>query len=131
MAIHKFTRLIDTGRPLPVYGDGTASRDYTYIGDIVEGVASALERPMGFEVINLGGSRATPLKELAALIEKAMDRKAILEFLPDQAGDVPATFASVEKARRLLGYAPGTSLEEGVAKFVEWYRRPLHSERTA
>lgn len=122
MAIHQFTRLIDSGKPITLYGDGTSSRDYTYIDDIVEGVLAALEKPMGWEVINLGGSRGTELCQLVVLIEKALGKKATVEFRPEQAGDVPITFADVGKARRLLGYEPRTPIEEGIPKFVEWYR---------
>ena len=123
MAIHQFTRLIDLGKPLTLYGDGTSSRDYTHIDDIVEGVLAALSAPIGSEVINLGGSRVTELRQLVILIEKALGKKATVEFRPEQAGDVPITFADVGKARRLLGYEPRTPIEEGIQKFVEWYKR--------
>ncbi len=122
MAIHQFTRLIDLGKPITLYGDGTSSRDYTYIDDIVEGVLAALSAPIGSEVINLGGSRVTELRQLIILIEKALGKKATVEFRPKQAGDVPITFADVGKARRLLGYEPRTPIEEGIRRFVEWYR---------
>lgn len=123
MAIHQFTRLIDSGKPITLYGDGTSSRDYTYIDGIVDGVLAALSTPLGFEVINLGGSRGTELRQLVVLIEKALGKKATVEFRPEQAGDVPITFADVGKARRLLGYEPLTPIEEGIEKFVEWYRK--------
>ena len=122
MAIHKFTRLIDSGRPVPVFGDGTSRRDYTYISDIVEGVIRALAKPRPYEILNIGGSQTTELRNLVAKIETALGKKAQIEAMPLQAGDVPLTFAAVSKAKRLLGYEPRTSIEEGLKKFVEWYR---------
>ncbi|HEU4402968.1 MAG TPA: GDP-mannose 4,6-dehydratase [Candidatus Polarisedimenticolia bacterium] len=124
MAIHKFTRLIDRGLPVPRFGDGSTRRDYTYISDIVAGVQRAIERVQGFEIINLGGSQTTSLKDLIVLLEGRLGKKAIIEEAPDQPGDVVATYADVAKARRLLGYEPKVPVTEGLARFVEWYRRP-------
>ncbi len=124
MAIHKFTRLIDRGLPVPRFGDGTSRRDYTYITDIVAGVLRAIERVQGYEILNLGGSRTIPLADLIALLEKNLNKKALIEADEDQPGDVRATWADVSKAQRLLGYDPKVTVEDGVARFVEWYRRP-------
>jgi len=124
MAIHKFTRLIDRGLPVPRFGDGTSRRDYTFVTDIVAGVLRAIERVQGYEILNLGGSRTISLADLIALLEKHLGKKALIEADSDQPGDVRATWADVSKAQRLLGYDPKTSVEEGVARFVEWYRKP-------
>jgi UDP-glucuronate 4-epimerase len=122
MAIHKFTRLIERGLPVPRFGDGSTRRDYTYISDIVNGVLRAIERVQGFEIINLGGSQTTRLDELIAWIEKHLGQKALVESEPVQAGDVVATYADVEKARRLLGFEPEVRPDEGIGRFVDWYR---------
>ncbi|HKQ98005.1 MAG TPA: NAD-dependent epimerase/dehydratase family protein, partial [Candidatus Polarisedimenticolia bacterium] len=123
MAIHKFTRLIDRGEPLPRFGDGSTRRDYTYVSDIVQGVVRSVERVRGHEIINLGGSRTTRLGELIAHLETRLGKKAIVDRQPDQPGDVVATWADVEKARRILGYEPTTPIEAGLTAFVDWYRR--------
>ena len=130
MAIHKFTRLIDRGLPVPRFGDGSSRRDYTYITDIVKGVMRAVERVQGYEVINLGRSKTTRLGELIALLEKHLGKPAVVEAEPEQPGDVVATWADVSKAQRLLGYDPRVDVEEGVARFVEWYRKPESSGRS-
>jgi len=122
MAIHKFTRLVDQGRPVPRFGDGSTRRDYTYISDIVDGVLRAIERVQGYEIVNLGGSQTTRLSELIGLVEKGLGRKAVIEASPGQPGDVVATEADVSKARRLLGFEPKVHIEEGIARFVEWFR---------
>ena len=122
MAIHRFTRLIDRGLPLPRFGDGSTRRDYTYITDIIDGIQRAMERVQGFEIINLGGAQTTSLAELITLLEKNLQQRAIVEQEPGQPGDVVATFADVEKARRLLGYEPKVGVDEGIGRFVEWYR---------
>lgn len=125
LAIHKFTRLIHAGRPIPFYGDGSSERDYTWIGDIAGGVLAALdwtaERGAGLEIVNLGGSRTTSLAALVALIAGALGREAVLERLPAQPGDVRRTFADVRKAARVLGYRPTTPVEEGIPRFVRWF----------
>jgi UDP-glucuronate 4-epimerase len=122
MAIHKFTRYIDRGLPLPRFGDGSTRRDYTYISDIIAGVLRAIERVQGFEIINLGGSRTTRLSDLITLLEARLGRAAVIEGQPDQPGDVVATWADVDKAHRLLGYDPRVAIEDGLTRFVEWYR---------
>jgi UDP-glucuronate 4-epimerase len=123
MAIHKFTRLIDSGRPVPVFGDGSSRRDFTYISDAVQGVVRALATPQPYEILNIGESQTTQLRDLVAKIETALGKKAQIQVMPLQAGDVPLTFADVSKAKRLLGYEPETSIEEGLKKFVAWYQK--------
>jgi UDP-glucuronate 4-epimerase len=124
LAIHKFARLITAGKPIPVFGDGTTRRDYTYVDDIIAGVVAAIEYDRTqYEVFNLGESRTVELRELISLLERELDTHAIIDRQPLQAGDVPQTFADIEKARRLLGYNPQTQIEEGIHKFVEWFSR--------
>ena len=123
LAIHKFAKLISEGRPIPVFGDGTTRRDYTYVEDIISGVRAAMDYDQSnYEVINLGESRTVELRELILLLEKALDRRAEIDRQPLQPGDVAQTFADISKARRLLGYDPATQIEEGIEKFVEWFR---------
>ena len=123
LAIHKFARLISEGEPIPVFGDGTTRRDYTFVEDIVAGVRAAMDyEGSNYEVVNLGGSRTVSLSELIALLERELGRKARLDRQPPQPGDVPQTYADVTKARRLLGYDPRTPIEEGIRRFVEWFR---------
>lgn len=131
MAIHKFTRLIDRGLPLPRFGDGSTRRDYTYVADIIAGVLRSIERVRGYEIINLGGSRTTRLQELIAHLESRLGKKAIVAAEPDQPGDVVATWADVDKAQRLLGYEPRTPIEAGLTAFVDWYRREGDGAGTA
>ncbi len=124
LAIHKFAKLISSGRPVPVFGDGTTRRDYTYIDDIIAGVRAAIDYDTTpFEAINLGESRTVELGELISLLERELGRDAIIERQPPQPGDVPQTFADISKARRLLGYEPTTQIEDGIRKFVEWFNR--------
>lgn len=125
MAIHKFTRLIDNGKEIEMYGDGTSRRDYTYISDIVDGIIATLDKKFGYEVINLGDSRTVELQYLIKLIGEYLGKKAIIKHIPDQPGDVPITYADVSKAKKLLGYNPEVSIEKGIEKFVQWYRN-LH-----
>ncbi|HST50622.1 MAG TPA: GDP-mannose 4,6-dehydratase [Pyrinomonadaceae bacterium] len=123
LAIHKFARLISAGEPVPVFGDGATRRDYTYVDDIIEGVRSAIDYDAsGYEVVNLGESRTVELRELISLLEKELGRDAVINRQPLQPGDVPQTFADISKARRLLGYDPQTPIEEGIRRFVEWFR---------
>lgn len=124
LAIHKFARLISEGKPIPVFGDGTTRRDYTYIDDIIAGVMAAIDyRQSDYEVINLGESRTVELNELIQLLEAALDMHATIDRRPPQPGDVPQTFADISKARALLGYDPKTQIEAGLGRFVEWFRR--------
>jgi UDP-glucuronate 4-epimerase len=122
MAIAKFIRSIDTGIPIPFYGDGGSRRDYTYIDDIADGVEAALSDPPGFEIVNLGGAHPVSLSQLVTAIEQAVGKPAILDRQSDQPGDVPVTFASVEKAAKLLNFRARVPLEEGLKRSVEWYR---------
>ena len=122
LAIHKFARLIEAGQPIPVYGDGSTARDYTYVDDIVDGVMAGVERELGYEVINLGESETVTLAHLIELLEAALGKSAIIDRQPEQPGDVPITYADITKARRLLDYQPQTRVEEGIPKFVDWFR---------
>ncbi|HEV7905452.1 MAG TPA: GDP-mannose 4,6-dehydratase [Pyrinomonadaceae bacterium] len=124
LAIHKFARLISEGKPIPVFGDGTTRRDYTYIEDIIAGVRAAIGYTASdYEAINLGESRTVELRELIALLEQELGREALIERQPMQPGDVPQTFADIAKARRLLGYNPQTQIEEGIRRFVSWFEK--------
>ena len=123
LAIHKFARLISEGKPIPVFGDGTTRRDYTFIDDIIAGVRAAIDySDSEYEVFNLGESRTVELRELIWVLEKELGATAKVHRQPLQPGDVPQTFADITKARRLLGYNPQTQIEEGIKKFVEWFR---------
>ncbi len=127
LAIHKFARLMTEARPIPLYGDGTTERDYTYVGDIVMGIERALDwsvarRPGQFEIFNLGESETTSLSRLVDMLSAELGVEPVIDRLPPQAGDVQRTFASVSKARSILGYAPATSMEQGIRSFVEWLR---------
>jgi UDP-glucuronate 4-epimerase len=120
LAIHKFTKLMKAGRPIPVFGDGSTRRDYTYVDDIVEGIRSALKyTASSYEVINLGNNKTVSLREMIEALEQALGVPANLEWLPEQPGDVPRTWANVDKARRLLGYEPRTLFAAGVGRFVK------------
>jgi UDP-glucuronate 4-epimerase len=123
LAIHKFARLMLEGKPLPFFGDGSTRRDYTFIADTVSGIRAAMDYDKSmYEVINLGNNRTVSLKEMVEGLETALGVRATLNRLPDQLGDVPQTWASVDKAGRLLGYAPSTSFADGLARFTEWLR---------
>ena len=123
LAIHKFAKLMHAGQPIMMFGDGTASRDYTYVDDIVDGVIAATEREFGCEIINLGESQTVQLSRLIELLETALGVKAEINREPTQPGDVPITFANIEKAQRLLGYNPQTKIEDGIPRFIEWFRQ--------
>jgi UDP-glucuronate 4-epimerase len=123
MAIHKFTAAIAAGREIEMYGDGSTERDYTHITDILQGILAAIDREGPFAVYNLGESRTVPLRRLIELIERYVGKKAQVRRLPEQPGDVQRTFASIDRARADLGYAPKVPVEEGLRDFVEWYRR--------
>ncbi|MFQ5491512.1 MAG: NAD-dependent epimerase/dehydratase family protein [Phycisphaerae bacterium] len=122
LAIHKFTRLIEAGQAIPVFGDGSMKRDHTYIDDIVAGVMAAVERCAGYHIYNLGHSQPVGLSDLIAAIEEALGKKAMIQRLPPQPGDVETTYADVSLARRELGYEPSTSLASGLERFVSWFR---------
>ncbi len=121
MAIHKFTRAISAGEAITLFGDGKSRRDYTYVDDIIDGVTRAMECPDGFKIYNLGESQTIELLDLIKLIEEAVGREAKIEWLPDQPGDVPVTYADISLARSRLGYNPTTLIEAGIPRFVEWF----------
>lgn len=123
LAIHKFAKLLLRGATIPLFGDGYTRRDYTYVDDIVQGICAAIEyRGSLFEVINLGNCRTVSLIDLVSSLEKALGVSAHIAWLPEQAGDVPQTMASTEKAHRLLSYQPTTQLSSGLELFVQWLR---------
>ena len=123
LAIYKFARLIDAGRAIPLFGDGRTKRDYTYIDDIIAGVVAALRyEASDFEIINLGESTTVELRRLVELLEQALGKRAIIDHQPAQPGDVPVTFANIDKARRLLGYHPQTKIDAGIERFVAWFK---------
>lgn len=129
LAIHKFTRLITEGRPVPFFGDGSTSRDYTFVDDIVAGINLALDRCDRFRIYNLGGSHPITLAELVAAIESAVGRKAVLDRRPAQPGDVERTYADLTRAGAELGYAPRVPIADGIRRFVEWFREEGHLYR--
>ena len=122
LAIHKFTKMIATDKPITMYGDGNTSRDYTFINDTVQGIVGAMKYDKtNFEIINLGNNYSVSLKELISSIEKVVGKKAVIERLPEQPGDVPKTFADISRAKKLLNYQPTTKLDDGLKKFYEWF----------
>jgi len=128
LAIHKFTRLIYDGLPVQIYGDGSFKRDFTYIEDILDGIIKSIyftEKQKGFlfETLNLGESMTTDVNTMIALIEKYLKIKAQRQYLPPEPGDVPLTYADISKAKKLIGYAPKTKIEEGIEKFVGWFKK--------
>jgi len=123
LAIHKFFDLILHNQPLSLYGDGSTSRDYTYIDDIIAGVMKSIERIEGYEIINLGNSRSISLMDLVTLIEEVTGKKTEQEFFPMQPGDVITTYADISKAQKMLDYKPGTRIEDGLKIFLEWYKQ--------
>ncbi|MEE8168665.1 MAG: NAD-dependent epimerase/dehydratase family protein [Candidatus Hydrothermarchaeales archaeon] len=122
MAIRKFTALMSEGKPIPMYGDGNSERDYTYIDDAVDGVISAIEKNYDFEVFNIGNSKTIRLTDLIELIGRKLGVKPIIEELLEQPGDVPITYADISKAQRMLDYNPKTSIEDGIERFIEWFK---------
>lgn len=121
LAIAKFTKHIIAGKPIQQYGDGSTARDYTFIDDIINGVVAAANyEKNSFEIFNLGGSATTTLTELIKMIEASTGKSAIIEYLPDQPGDVPRTYADVTKSKALLGYEPMTPIAEGIKTYVKW-----------
>ena len=129
LAIHKFARLILEDKPIQVFGDGSTRRDYTYIDDIIQGVRAAINyTESSHEIFNLGESRTVELKYLIEIIEKKLGKRAIIERLPMQPGDVPQTYADITKAQKLLNYNPQTQIEDGIEKFTHWIK---NSDREA
>jgi len=136
LAIHKFVGLIEKGEPVPIFGDSSSGRDYTYVDDTVAGVLAALDfDPPGtdgkipFEVFNLGNSNPVRLGELVALLERLTGRKVLREARAAQPGDVPLTWADISKSERLLGYRPAVRIEDGLRRFIEWYRTADPNQR--
>jgi UDP-glucuronate 4-epimerase len=122
LAIHKFTKFIHEGRPIDQYGDGSTRRDYTYVDDIIQGVTACLTYEGQLcDVFNLGESQTTTLTELIHAIEDTLGKKAVINHMPDQPGDVPLTYADISKARSLLNYNPTTKIKDGIPRFVDWY----------
>jgi len=121
MAIHKFANLISRGKKIPLFGDGSTKRDYTYITDIIDGIFRSIEMCSGYNIYNLGESKTVELKYLISLIEKSLGKKADIEYLPMQPGDVNLTYADVSKAKKELGYNPSVPIEKGIKLFVDWY----------
>lgn len=122
LAIHKFAHKILENQPIPVFGDGSTRRDYTYVADIVSGILAAVDYDKSnYEIINLGNNRTITLSHMIETIEKVFQKKAIIDRLPMQPGDVPETYANISKAQRLLNYQPATVFEEGIENFREWY----------
>ena len=122
LAIAKFTRLIDQDQPVPMFGDGTTRRDYTYVDDIVDGIVRAIERCTGHHLYNLGHSEPIALREMIETIARALGKPAKIQTLPEQPGDVRQTYAAIDRARRELGYEPTTPFDEGIRRYVAWYR---------
>ena len=123
LAIHKFAQLISAGQPIPVFGDGSTARDYTYVTDTLEGIMATTRKEFGFEIFNLGESETVKLSYLIELLEEALGRKAVIDRQPSQPGDVPITYANISKAQAKLGYAPRVKIEQGIPRFVEWFRK--------
>lgn len=123
LAIHKFARLIDAGKPIPVFGDGSTARDYTYITDTLEGIMACTKQEFGFEIFNLGESQTVSLQRLIELLERSFGKKAVIHRQPPQIGDVPITCADIAKARERLGYQPKIKIDEGIPLFLDWYRQ--------
>jgi UDP-glucuronate 4-epimerase len=129
MAIHKFTDLLARGEAVPLYGDGSSRRDYTYVDDILDGLVAAMDLAPDFEILNLGGAETTALADLVHWIAAELAVEPRIDYFPDQPGDVPITYADVSKAGRLLGYAPKVPIREGLRRFVAWYRRHAAAAR--
>lgn len=123
LAIHKFARLIMQDKAIPVFGDGSTARDYTFIDDILSGIMACTKREFGYEIFNLGESQTVTLAQLIEALEKALGKKASIERKPPQPGDVPVTFADISKAKHILGYSPRIKIEQGIPLFVDWLNR--------
>jgi len=129
LAIHKFARLISSRKPIPVFGDGSTRRDYTYVDDVIRGLRAAMTfEGSRYEIVNLGNNNTVSLLEMIRGLEAALNQKATIEWLPDQPGDVPQTWANIDKARRLLGYEPRMTYADGVRQFVDWLHAPSGRE---
>jgi UDP-glucuronate 4-epimerase len=122
LAIYKFARLILAGKPIPMFGDGSAARDYTFVTDTVDGIMACTQRELGYEIFNLGESQVVTLVRMIELLEGALGRKAVIDRQPLQPGDVPITYANIEKARAKLGYNPQVKIEAGIERFAAWVK---------
>jgi len=123
LAIHKFARLISQGKPIPVFGDGSSARDYTYVSDTLDGILACTQREFGYQIYNLGESQTVTLHRLIELLESVLGKKAVLDRQPAQPGDVPVTCADVSRARAALGYKPAVPIEQGIPLFIDWFKR--------
>ena len=122
LAIHKFVRLLEAGKPVPFFGDGSSRRDYTFVADTVDGITRALDRADGYQIYNLGRGNPVTLAEMLEAVERALGRKAVLDRQPEQPGDVRTTWADISKAKTRLGYQPKVQFEEGLEHFLAWWR---------
>ena len=127
LAINKFVRLMSKRQPIPLYGDGSTTRDYTYIDDVIAAVMKAVELDFGFEIVNIGSNRPVRLSDLVTALEQVMGVKAAIEYLPQQAGDVPHTLADISRARQLLDWEPQVSLQQGLSSFLDWMAKQPNS----
>jgi len=125
LAIHKFAKLIERNKPIPVYGDGTMMRDFTYIDDIIDGTVAAMDKCEGFNIYNLGESKPITVNDLVSEIENALGKKAVKEYQPPQPGDVERTYADISKAAKELGYNPSTTIQLGLKNFAAWLRKKM------
>ena len=123
LAIYKFAKLISVGKPIPVFGDGSAARDYTFISDTIDGIIAATKKEFGFEIFNLGESETVSLSRMIELLETALGKKAVIDRQPLQPGDVPITYADISKARVKLGYNPKVKFEQGIKLFADWFQK--------
>ncbi|MCD6223583.1 MAG: GDP-mannose 4,6-dehydratase, partial [Deltaproteobacteria bacterium] len=120
--IFKYTKAIIEEKPIEVYNYGEMERDFTYIDDIVDGVIVSLNKPFEYEIFNLGRGQSIPLERFISCIEKRLNKKAKKVYLPLQKGDVPKTYADIEKSRKILGFNPKVSIETGIKEFIQWYK---------
>ncbi|MCK8493094.1 GDP-mannose 4,6-dehydratase [Spirosoma sp. RP8] len=125
MAISRFTEKMYGGQPITIYGDGSTSRNYTYIYDTIMGISRSINHLKGFDLLNIGGSGAVKLSELVGIIEQAVGRKAVIDWQPNQPGDVTLTSADLHRANNRIGYLPSVQIEEGISRFVSWYRQTV------
>jgi UDP-glucuronate 4-epimerase len=123
LAIYKFAKLICAGKPIPVFGDGSAARDYTFVSDTVDGVVACTKKEFGYQIFNLGESETVQLSRMIELLERALGKEAVIDRQPIQPGDVPLTFADISKARAQLGYDPQVKFERGIQIFSEWFMK--------
>jgi len=123
LATYLFVKNILGGKKINMFGDGTSKRDYTYVDDVVDGIIAAIKNDLNFEIINIGDSNPVMLKDFISIIENITRKKAIIERLPEQRGDMKLTYADISKAKRLLGYKPKIPVEQGMKNFIEWYRK--------